>query len=91
MHRRHLNIVQHNNLDFICSQLDNAWQDLRFPQLNAEELRQQHLENLAESAIQKQDDMKEKILEKIIKAEQQQSMWCKLGTFVSKKKFTPLM
>jgi hypothetical protein len=28
MHRWHLNIIQHNNLDFIHSQLDNAWQDL---------------------------------------------------------------
>jgi hypothetical protein len=72
-------------------QLDNAWHDLRFAQLNVEELRQQHLENLVESAIQQQDDTKEKILEKIIKAEQQQSMWRKLDTFVSKKKFTPLM
>jgi hypothetical protein len=40
MHWRHINVVQHNNLDFIRSQLDNAWKELRFAQLNAEELRQ---------------------------------------------------
>jgi hypothetical protein len=55
MHRQHLNIVQHNNLDFIHSQLDNAWQDLRFAQFNAEELCQQHLESLVESVMQNQD------------------------------------
>jgi hypothetical protein len=41
--------------------------------------------------MQNQDETKEKILEKKIRAEQQQAMWQKLGTFVSKKKFTPLM
>jgi hypothetical protein len=56
MHRQHLNIVQHNNLDFICSQLDNAWQDLHFAQLNAEELHQQYLESLVESMMQNQDE-----------------------------------